>query len=242
MRTLSALIFLFLPFKSLNAEIDPVIQKTSEYLIDNWYADKSLKKSNWYPPQIITLKSGQKIYGGCGENYKINKVAGSFYCPLFHTVILDPSQLKEFYKAFGVTSIAYIVAHEFAHGIQHIKNIRLEKPMHELQADCIAGRLINEGSKKLNISREDVIDMTTLAYAVGDEHGDSHGTSAQRAFSFTIGLGLVDYSCSSEDMKKLANNKIENDLFLRWSNTRGTYNSKKLGKPKYKKDILDLID
>ncbi len=242
MKLLLALIFLLFPFKGVKADIEPLIEKTSRYLIDNWYADPSLKKSNWYPPQIISLESGKKIYGGCGKDLSVNKVAGSFYCSAFHTVVLDPSQLNQFYKAVGPASIAYVVAHEFAHGIQHIRDIRLDPPMHELQADCIAGRLIDEGSKKLKITREDALDMTVLAYSIGGEHGGSHGTPAQRAFAFTIGMGLVDYTCKIEDMKKLANNEIKNKLFEDWSNLRGAPRNKSLGRSKYKKNILDLID
>ena len=242
MKLIFALIFLLLPFKAVRADIDPLIEKTSRYLIENWYADPSLKESNWYPPQIISLESGKKIYGGCGKDHSMNKVAGSFYCPAFHTVVLDPQQLEVFSKAIGPASIAYVVAHEFAHGVQHIRDIRLDAPMHELQADCIAGRLIDEGSKKLKITREDAIDMTLLAFSIGDEHGVSHGTPAQRAFAFTIGMGLVDYTCKEEDMKKLANNEIKNKLFEDWSNVRGSSSNKNLGKPIYKKNILDLID
>ena len=53
MKLIFALIFLLLPFKEVRADIDPLIEKTSRYLIENWYADPSLKESNWYPPQII---------------------------------------------------------------------------------------------------------------------------------------------------------------------------------------------
>ena len=67
-------------------------------------------------------------------------------------------------------------------------------------------------------------------------------TPAQRAFAFTIGMGLVDYTCKEEDMKKLASNEIKNKLFEDWSNIRGSSSNKNLGKPIYKKNILDLID
>ena len=65
--------------------------------------------------------------------------------------------------------------------------------------------------------REDAIDVTLLAFSIGDEHGVSWN-SCTRAFAFTIGMGLVDYTCKEEDMKKLANNEIKNKLFEDWSN------------------------
>ena len=221
------------------------IERTTSYLMKNWYADQSLKKTNWLPPQVITLDRGEKIYGGCGTNDRrvSAKVRGSFYCASFHTIVLDPVQLKKFYDIIGPSSIAYVIAHEFAHGVQHINNIRLEPPMHELQADCIAGRLIDKGKKNLNITRKGVFDMAIMAYEIGGSGTKTHGTGAQRAFALSAGMGFSDFSCNAENLKKLANNEVEDKLFKRWNSfgLRGNLNENiNLDSSKYRKNVLVL--
>ncbi len=241
---------LCLPISSLKAgenkselEINKSIEKTTKFLIENWYADKSIRKTNWFPPQVIVLDRGEKIYGGCGtrDNKISQEVLGSFYCSSFHTIVLDPTQLKEYYDVIGPSSIAYVLAHEFAHGIQHINSIKLEDPMHELQADCIAGRLIDKGKKNLNITRKGIFDMATLAYQIGGSK--THGTGAQRAFALSAGMGFSDFSCNSENLKKLAKNEVKDNLFKTWNTFELRGNSNKninLDGSKYRKNILVL--
>ena len=58
MKLIFALIFLLSPFKAVKADIDPLIEKTSRYLIENWYADPSLKESNWFNQNKIDENIG----------------------------------------------------------------------------------------------------------------------------------------------------------------------------------------
>ena len=210
-----ALIPLLLFPLSTRANMGETIDKTTQYLMQNWRADETLQKL--YPPQVLSVPKGVKVYGGCGEQIKGDDVAGSYYCPYTHTVILDKPQLSAFYDAFGASSVAYIIAHEFSHALQGQLKIRLEEPNHELQADCMAGIFIAVGSEELGITREDTISMAQAAYNIGDK---THGTGAQRAFALMGGMGRVDFHCNPASIEKLANNEIKDPLYKKLTRTR----------------------
>ena len=146
------MIFLLAPNAANASDINKIIDKTTVYLINNWDSDKSLK--GIYPPQVITTNTGTKVYGGCGDYKTGIDVGGSYYCPATHTIVLDPKQLKSFVKYFGNSSIAFVIAHEFAHALQQGLEIEYEKPHSELQADCLAGYFIQKGNEELGVTRE----------------------------------------------------------------------------------------
>ncbi len=181
----------------------------------NWRTDETLQKL--YPPQVLSVPKGTKVYGGCGEQIMGDDVGGSYFCPYTHTVILDTEQLKAFYDAFGSSSVSYVIAHEFSHALQSEFEISLEDPNHELQADCMAGVFIAQGSKELDITREDTLSMAQAAYVIGDK---THGTGAQRAFALMGGMGRVDFDCKSSSIEKLVNNEITHPLYKELTRTR----------------------
>ena len=91
---------------------------------------------------------------GCGP---ASSATGPFYCPLDHTVYLDPGFFRELaveFKAPGDFAQAYVLAHELGHHVQTLTGItrqvdeaRAADPdlsnalsvALELQADCLAG-------------------------------------------------------------------------------------------------------
>ena len=58
---------LLLPI-SAKAGINEAIDETTQYLMRNWRSDETLKKL--YPPQVLSVPTGIKVYGGCGEFMK----------------------------------------------------------------------------------------------------------------------------------------------------------------------------
>jgi len=212
---LLALIPLLLCPMPAKANIDESIEKTTQYLMKNWRSDETLQKL--FPPQVLSVPKGTTVYGGCGEHMMGDDVGGSYYCPYTHTVILDKSQLKAFHEAFGASSVAYVIAHEFSHALQGQFKIKLEDPNHELQADCMAGVFIAVGSEELDVTREDTISMAQAAYNIGDK---THGTGAQRAFALMGGMGRVDFDCKPSSIEKLANNEITHPLYKTLTRTR----------------------
>ena len=70
-------------------------------------------------------------------------------------------------KYFGNSSIAFVIAHEFAHALQQGLEIEYEKPHSELQADCLAGYFIQKGNEELGVTRESILEMASAAYGIG---------------------------------------------------------------------------
>ena len=230
------LIFIFFPNAVNASEINKIIDKTTVYLMNNWDSDKSLKEI--YPPQVVTTNEGTKVYGGCGDYKSGIDVGGSYYCPATHTIVLDPKQLKNFVKYFGNSSIAFVIAHEFAHALQEGLGMKYEKPNSELQADCLAGYFIQKGNKELGITRENILEMASAAYGIGSK---SHGTGAQRAYALLSGMGRVDLTCSMDSIDKLVKNEIDDPLYKTFSKTRGSGKSVDLEPSPYKKDAAGLL-
>ena len=137
---------------TVKAELEKTINDTTKYLISNWMADEVLS-TTYPPPQVLSVPEGTRVYGGCGEYMVGDDVGGSSYCPPTHTIFLVPEELREFNQVFGPSSVAYVIAHEFSHALQQALDIDMKNPNHELQADCIAGSLIADGSDELNITR-----------------------------------------------------------------------------------------
>ena len=226
---------LLLPI-SAKAGINEAIDETTQYLMRNWRSDETLKKL--YPPQVLSVPTGTKVYGGCGEFMKGDHIGGSLYCPYTHTVFLDTSQLQDFYDAFGSSSIAYIIAHEFSHALQREFEIDLKDPNHELQADCMAGVFIAQGNKELGITREDVLSMSHVAYNIG---GKTHGTGAQRAFSLLGGMGRVDFECNEASIQKLVANEINHPLYKTLARTRSATGGANLTPTPYPKKLKNTL-
>ena len=186
------------------------IDSTTIFLNAQWDKDEDLKKI-LRPPQILPIAGDAKVYGGCGD-YSIGaEVGGSSYCPRTHTIFLVPEQLKYFADEFGPSAVAFVVAHEYAHAVQTAYGIlgTLKDPAFELQADCIAGAFIKEGSKEIGITRQDTLDMANLAYAIGDP---THGTGAQRKYALSAGMGIIDYGCTNKEMEDLGDNKVDTSI------------------------------
>ena len=140
----------------------------------------------------------------------------------YYTIFLEPKQLSFFYENFGPSSVAYVVAHEFGHAIQARYDDLEGGSEVELQADCLAGVLIDIGSEDLNITRRDTIQMAQAAYAIGDP---THGTGAQRTYALLSGMGVVEAGCSKKEMLALKNDQISDPMYKKLLTTRsGTSN------------------
>lgn len=199
----------------LAKNLDEVIEATASFLIRDWVTDPDFE--NFNPPQVLSVLGGTKVFGGCGSYVKGDEVAGSAYCPATNTIYLEPKQLKFFADSFGNSSVAYVIAHEFGHAIQARYGDLKGGAEVELQADCLAGVLIDIGSTELGITRKDTIQMAQAAYAIGDP---SHGTGAQRAYALLSGMGVVEAGCSKKEMLALKNNKVIDPAFKRLTTTR----------------------
>lgn len=204
---------LALPSSAAQEAINQSVETFAEYLLRHWQKDPRLKGS--MPPQIITsIGAGSKVVGGCVSIMNGNvsrEVGGTSYCPPTNTMFIVVDQLRPLHEAYGHVAVAYALAHEYGHYLQHRFGIDADLMLLELQADCLAGVILGQGSAELGIQQKDVTDIARTAYAIGDT---SHGTGDQRAYAVYTGLGQAsELTCSLEDIQKLASNAVKDPRF-----------------------------
>ena len=222
---------------ALARTVASVVDQTTSFLIRDWVTDQRF--DGFQPPQVFAIEQGTKVYGGCGEFVRGDEVGGSSYCPATNTIYLVPSQLNYFYKAFGPSSVAYVVAHEFGHAIQNRYGSLEGGAEVELQADCLAGILVDYGSTQLGITRQDTIQMAQAAYAIGDP---THGTGAQRTYALLSGMGVVDAGCSKQEMLSLLNNQVSDPAYMELRATRSGAGNIDINKSPHPKTLGEITN
>lgn len=219
------------------------VEAFGNYVIYHWQKDPKLREFN--PPQIITnVQSDTKVLGGCVSNHGgriAQDIGGTSYCSRVNTIYVVQEQLEPFYEHFGPAAIAYVIAHEYSHYLQHSFGMEYTQPVSELQADCLSGAILGQGANELEITTRDIINMSQAAYTIGSK---SHGTGAQRAYAVYAGFGQSpEITCSTSDMTKLSTNQINDPVFKKLASQRSA-EGVDLNKPqKYLKSISgSLLD
>ena len=173
-----------------------------------------------YKEPTMVLFNGA-TQSGCGG---ASSATGPFYCPLDQGVYLDLSfyrELKERFSAPGDFAMAYVVAHEVGHHVQHLLGItdkvrNLQERTSEergnelsvrleLQADFFAGLWANHAQQMQQIlDPGDIEEALNAANAIGDDRlqmesqgrivpeSFTHGTSEQRMYWFKKGFQTGD--------------------------------------------------
>ena len=219
---------------SAKADMENFVESSAEYFTQTWLETPGFEKIT--PPQIISLNPDSKILFGCRTGNNSKNIGGSAYCSLSNTIFLTNDQLKFFYEVNGKSGIAYLMAHEFAHAVQHAVLTELDNPAKELQADCIAGIFT---SSMLNISRSEMLSLARLSLHLGS---DNHGTGNQRAYALLTGLGVIEGTCFDKDIVKLAKGKIKNKTIMRLLNSRSGLGSIDIEKTPYPKTLLHVLN
>ena len=222
--------------------IESEVKEVTNILINYWDNHSDLK--NFNPPQVIPVLLGSRIQGACGTSESdIGNwdIGGSSYCGLTNTIYMVPEELKIFKKVFGITTIGFVVAHEFAHAVQDVYKIDLPGPSHELQADCIAGMLLKTFKNKLDISREKVLDLTELAYALGDFSPETHGTGEQCKYALLSGMGLIPSSCASSRMQVLKEGVVSDKYMKELIKSQSAWNLIDIDKTPFPKSLNQEI-
>ncbi|MDB5200402.1 MAG: metalloprotease [Chitinophagaceae bacterium] len=171
-----------------------------------------------YTKPTLVLFSGSTDAAGCGG---ASSQTGPFYCPADSKVYIDLSFAEELKNRFGASGdfpMAYVVAHEVGHHVQHLLGLsakmqRLQNQLTEteynkysvkmeLQADFYAGVWAHYDQKMKNvIDAKDIEEALNAASAIGDDRitqgrvspdAFTHGTSAQRMYWFKKGYETGD--------------------------------------------------
>jgi predicted metalloprotease len=180
--------------------------------------DEQLHKT-YVEPKLVLFSGNDR--SGCGF---ATAATGPFYCPADNRVYIDLSfydDLKNRFKAPGDFAMAYVIAHEVGHHVQHLLHISDqvhqqrsqldEKAANELsvrlelQADYFAGVWAHYIQNKNILEEGDVEEALNAANAIGDDRlqkqsqgyvvpdAFTHGTSEQRMRWFKKGFesGLI---------------------------------------------------
>lgn len=190
------------------AETEDVWTKVFPEQLDKTYAEPKLR-----------IFSGE-TQSGCGG---ASSSMGPFYCPADSRVYIDLSfydDLQHKLNAPGDFTMAYVIAHEVGHHIQHLLGIsdkvhemrsRLSETEYnklsvklELQADFLAGVWAHYTQTKGIVEPGDIEEALNAANAIGDDRlqkqasgrvvpdAFTHGTSAQRMRWFKKGYETGD--------------------------------------------------
>ena len=129
----------------------------------------------------------------------------AFYCPLDQRIYLDEELLNRAMQETGDYAAAVIIAHEWAHQVQHQLH-RLQNNRYtifeELEADCLAGVYTKHAEVGSQLLEEgDLEEGAVKMYALGDFapwfDPQAHGTPNQRLQSFLAGYRQGVSTCFS---------------------------------------------
>ncbi len=199
-----------------DAEFVKVVLKDTE---DVWNPIFEARGETYQEPVLVLFSGSDQ--SGCGM---ATSATGPFYCPLDSKVYIDLSFYNDLQARFGAPgdfAMAYVVAHEVGHHVQHLWGItdkvhaqreRLSEEENnklsvklELQADFLAGVWAHHAHQLNNILEPgDIEEALQAANAIGDDRlqkqsqgyvvpdAFTHGTSAQRMHWFKLGYETGD--------------------------------------------------
>jgi predicted metalloprotease len=134
-------------------------------------------------PSLYVVKAGA-AGSACGQ------VSSTIYCPADNSIYITDRDIEMAYR-YGDATLAYIVAHEYAHAMQvHYNFMPQDGAMSELQADCLAGYYVG-AVKTLRFDRSDLKKIESIARFLGDyefESSQHHGTPKQRSAAVFAGF------------------------------------------------------
>lgn len=203
--------------KELTSFVRTVLASTE----DVWTQLFQQQGSTYKKPTLVVFRGQTSTECGPGLT-----AMGPFYCPADQKLFIDLSfndELKNRFGAPGEFAMAYVIAHEVGHHIQHLNGTmnsvqqmraRLSEKEYnklsvklELQADFLAGVWAHHANKLEQLLEEGDIEAgLQAANAIGDDklqmqaQGEivpdafTHGTSAQRVYWFKKGYQTGDIS------------------------------------------------
>ena len=122
-----------------------------------------------------------------------NQCERTAYAVKTATVCITPGMIQGLSR-IGDGALAYVVAHELAHHLQHsipaLTQGFSSRTQLELQADCLAGLFLAR-NRQVSFSEADVVEAFNAASKLGDhtyDHFDHHGTGEMRQLAIRSGV------------------------------------------------------
>jgi uncharacterized protein len=196
-----------------NQTIDGFLTGVLENIDAYW--TKTLRANGLGEPRVsyAWIPPGRVARSACGPADD----TAAFYCPGDDTIYVAqqfaadlwrgvarglPGERAGFGHAAGDFGVAYVVAHEYAHNVQHELGVfnQLGSPSaepFELQADCLAGAWGNSVYRQGLLEPGDVEEAINTALAVGDfdvGNAQHHGTPEERRDAWLVGFDGGDPS------------------------------------------------
>ena len=126
----------------------------------------------------------------------------AFYCGRDESIYLDYTYLDYLLRAGGDYTVGFVLAHEWAHHVQHLYGIlgRVFSIESELQADCLTGVYSRHLDAIGMLEVGDADEAYALAEHLGDApgtdpwHKGAHGTGDQRQEWFAHGYNQYTWA------------------------------------------------
>jgi len=156
---------------------------------DTWLALFQRHVGEPYQPAPLHLFAGS-VQSACGG---ASSATGPFYCPADQKVYIDLEffdEMKEKFKAPGDFAMAYVIAHEVGHHVQHLLGLSMKVQEQqarlksrgkdteanrlsvrlELQADYLAGVWAHHAEKRQPfLEQGDIDEALNAAHQIGDD-------------------------------------------------------------------------
>ncbi len=174
------------------------------------YWTRTFESADLPTPRVVYewVAPGAFVLTACGEPAGDRS---AFYCPADDTIYVAqrfaadlyegvveglPGESAGYGRAVGDFAVAYVLAHEYAHNLQHElgvfdNSVTAEARPFELQADCMAGTWANSVYEQGLLQPGDLQEATDAALAVGDfdvGNAQHHGTPEERRDALLAGF------------------------------------------------------
>src|SRR5687767_15600104 len=178
------------------------------------YWTRTLRSSGAQEPRVsfLWIPPGRAARSACGA---VANEKSAFYCPSDDTIFVGeelaadilratgrtfPGERAGYGKARGDFGLAYVIAHEYAHNVQHELGLARVDPRYgvealELQADCMAGLWGNSVYREGRLKPGDVEEAISTVLAAGDfdtSNPQHHGTPDERRAAWLAGYRSGD--------------------------------------------------
>jgi hypothetical protein len=205
------------PAMAVPTDVSVPVEQMSEELRRTWSTDPFTR--NWPWPEVELLPANERALVACPAAAAAGAVpdTSAVFCPTTGKVLLDRKWLvKDVQARYGNWGLAYWIATGLGQAIRGKASLpgpALSPAAANLQANCLAGLLLNQRPRLRPGSPKQWLSPAFTAYAARDV--STQGTAAQRAYALLSGLGGTASSCASKAMTALSTNAVPDPALLK---------------------------